>query len=97
MPLAVLRKLRDMVTAGAMVVGPKPIESPSLSDDAAEFATIANQLWGGTTGKGKVLTGSLADALASLKVAADFGTRSRSPTLNWRSCTASGLTATSTG
>ena len=72
MPLAVLRKIRDMVNAGAVVVGPKPIESPSLSDDAAEFKTIADQLWGGTTGKGKVLTGSIADALASLKVAADF-------------------------
>ena len=34
MPLAVLRKIRDMVNAGAVVVGPKPIESPSLSDDA---------------------------------------------------------------
>jgi len=72
MPLAVLRKIRDMVNAGAVVVGPKPIDSPSLSDDAAEFKTIADQLWGGTTGKGKVLTGSIADALASLKVAADF-------------------------
>ena len=72
MPLAVLRKIRDMVNAGAVVVGPKPIESPSLSDDAAEFKTMADQLWGGTTGKGKVLTGSIADALASLKVAADF-------------------------
>ena len=72
MPLAVLRKIRDMVNAGAIVVGPKPIESPSLSDDAAEFKTIADQLWGGTTGKGKVLTGSIKDALASLTVAADF-------------------------
>jgi hypothetical protein len=72
MPLAVLRKIRDMVNAGAVVVGPKPIESPSLSDDAAEFKTVVDQLWGGTTGKGKVLTGSIADVLASLKVAADF-------------------------
>jgi hypothetical protein len=72
MPLAVLRKIRDMVNAGAVVVRPKPTGSPSLSDDAAEFKTIADQLWGGTTGKGKVLTGSNADALASLKVAADF-------------------------
>jgi hypothetical protein len=72
MPLAVLRKIRDMVNAGAVVVGPKPLDSPSLSDDAAAFKTMADQLWGGTTGKGKVLTGSIADALASLKVAADF-------------------------
>jgi hypothetical protein len=72
MPLGVLRKIRDMVIAGAVVVGPKPIDSPSQSDDAAEFKTIADQLWGGTTGKGKVLTGSIAEALALMKVAADF-------------------------
>ena len=73
MPLAVLRKIRDLVQAGAVVVGPKPIESPSLSDSQDEFQTIAGQLWGGTTGKGKVFgAGNIADALASLKVAADF-------------------------
>jgi len=73
MPLAVLRKIRDMVNAGGIVVGPRPIESPSLLDSQEEFQTIAGQLWGGTTGNGKVLgTGSIADALASLKVAADF-------------------------
>ena len=54
MPLAVLRKIRDLVNAGAVVVGPKPIDSPSLSDDQAEFQTIADQLWGSGTGKGKV-------------------------------------------
>ena len=73
MPLAVLRKIRDMVNAGAVVVGPKPIESPSLSDDQAEFKTIADRLWGGNTGKGKVFgSGSIADALASIKAPADF-------------------------
>ncbi len=73
MPLAVLRKIRDMVNAGAVVVGPKPIESPSLSDDQSEFQTIAGQLWGGGTGKGKVFgTGTIGEALASLKAAPDF-------------------------
>ena len=36
MSLSVLRKIRDLVDAGASVVGPKPIDSPSLSDDQAE-------------------------------------------------------------
>jgi hypothetical protein len=73
MPLAVLRKIRDMVNAGAVVVGPKPIDSPSLSDNQAEFKSIADQLWGGSTGKGKVFgTGSIGDALASIQVPADF-------------------------
>jgi hypothetical protein len=73
MLLAVLRKIRDMVTAGAVVVGLEPIDSPSLADDQAEFKTIARNLWGATTGKGKVFgNGTIAEALASLKVAADF-------------------------
>ena len=73
MPLTVLRKIRDLVHAGATVVGPKPIDSPSLHDDPAEFRSIADRLWSGPTGKGKVIgSGTIADALASLKVAADF-------------------------
>ena len=72
MPLAVLRKIRDLVNAGAVVVGPKPIDSPSLMDDQAQFKMIANQLWGDST-KGKVFgSGTIADALKSLKVEADF-------------------------
>jgi hypothetical protein len=73
MPLAVLRKIREMVNAGAVVVGPKPIDSPSLADDQAEFNTIAGELWGGSSGGGKVFgEGSIADALASLHVTPDF-------------------------
>jgi len=73
MPLAVLRKIRDLVEAGAVVVGPKPIDSPSLSDDQAQFRTIADQLWAGSAGKGKVFgSGTIGDALNALKVAADF-------------------------
>ena len=37
MSLGVLRKIRDLVKAGAVVVGPKPVESPSLADNQAEF------------------------------------------------------------
>ena len=71
MPLPVLRKIRDMVTVGAVLVGPKPLDSPSLHDDQAEFQSILGQLWGGQTGKGKVFgTGTLADAMASLGTAA---------------------------
>jgi hypothetical protein len=74
MPLAVLRKIRDMVKAGAVVVGAKPVDSPSLSDDQAEFQAIADQLWsGGAFGKGKLFgTVGIAGALASLKLASDF-------------------------
>jgi len=69
MTLAVLRKLRDLVAAGAVVVGPKPIESPSEADNQAEFRTLADSLWG--KGKGKIQEGrTLEQALAG--VARDY-------------------------
>ena len=71
--LSVLRKIRDLVNAGAVVVGPKPVGSPSQADDQAEFKTLADQLWGPGIGKGKVYgTQTSAEVMASLKVAPDF-------------------------
>jgi len=73
MPLAVLRKIRDMVAAGAAVAGPKPLDSPSLQDNQAEFQRTADLLWGGGGGKGKVFgSGTIADAMAALQVTPDF-------------------------
>jgi hypothetical protein len=73
MPLPVLRKIRDLVLAGAVVVGAKPAESPSLADNQSEFKRIVDGLWGGVIGKGKVFgTGTIAEALAALKVHPDF-------------------------
>ena len=77
MSLPVLRRIRDLVQAGAVVAGPKPTDTPSLSDDPKEFQSIADQLWGSgggnTAGKGKVYGDQkLADVLASLHVAPDF-------------------------
>jgi hypothetical protein len=78
LPLNVLKKIRQLVNAGAVVVGPKPTDSPSNSDDQAEFTSIADQLWGpgkGThkVGKGQVFAGrSAADALRALEVSPDF-------------------------
>jgi hypothetical protein len=73
MSLAVLRKIRDLVDAGAAVVGPKPIDSPSLADDQAEFRSIAEELWGPGIGKGKVYGGqTTAQALSALGVPPDF-------------------------
>ncbi|WP_321474308.1 glycosyl hydrolase [uncultured Paludibaculum sp.] len=78
MSLPVLRKIRDLVQAGATVVGPKPESTPSLSDNASEFRTLVDQLWGSgsgerAVGKGKVYAGqSIAAALEALKVSADF-------------------------
>ncbi|MDF7819318.1 glycosyl hydrolase [Runella sp. MFBS21] len=45
MTLPVLKKLRDLVKAGAKVIGAKPVKSPSLTDNATEFQSIANEIW----------------------------------------------------
>jgi len=78
MTLPVLKKIRDMVNAGAVVVGNKPLETPSLTDDPADFNTIVNELWANAegeniVGKGKVLGGtSLKDALDGMNISPDF-------------------------
>jgi hypothetical protein len=71
MSLPVLRKIRDLVVAGATVVGSKPTDTPSLADDQNEFNAIVAQIWGGT-GTGKVDTRNLGDVLGSLNVEPDF-------------------------
>jgi hypothetical protein len=75
--LPVLRKIRDMVREGAIVLGTKPIESPSLSDSQTEFQSIADEVWGPASehvyGSGKVYTGwTAADVLKELQLAPDF-------------------------
>ena len=46
MTLPVLKKIRDLVKAGAKVAGIKPEKSPSLSDNQTEFQAIVNEIWG---------------------------------------------------
>jgi hypothetical protein len=78
MSLPVLRKIRDLVSAGAVVVGSKPLDTPSLGDDASEFDRIANDLWGSSpaereSGRGKVYgKGQLVEVLTSRGIAPDF-------------------------
>jgi hypothetical protein len=77
MSLPVLKKIRDLVQAGAIVVGQRPTGTPSLSDDSKEFETIANQLWGSASGN-SVATGrvygdkNLGDVLTTIGVTPDF-------------------------
>jgi hypothetical protein len=83
---ATLQKVRGLVEAGAVVVGPKPVKSPSLSGYPAcdeEVRRIADAVWGdadGKTvmehpfGKGRVIWGRpLAAVLTSLELFPDFG------------------------
>ena len=84
--LAAARKLRTLVEAGAVVLGPvKPVGSPSLADGAAgdaEVRRIADELWGSgplrgagerKTGRGKMVWGQApAETLAVLRIPRDF-------------------------
>jgi hypothetical protein len=71
MSVPVLRKLRDLVRAGATVAGVKPVSTPSLSDDPQEFQRLVSEIWNGKNPNvsiGKTLGG----VLSSLQVAPDF-------------------------
>ncbi len=80
-----LRKLRDLVADGATIVGPRPTQSPSLSDFPradAEVDQLARELWGDCDGervrqrrfgRGRVAWGiAPRDVLEGAGVPADF-------------------------
>jgi hypothetical protein len=79
MSLPVLRAIHHLVLDGGVVAGPKPTDDPSLADDQAEFARLADELFGNGTGfhavgKGRVYAGQTpAQAFAALGEAPDFG------------------------
>lgn len=74
----VLKKLRALAEAGAVIVGKRPVDSPSLADTPADFAAAADALFGKeagvhSVGQGKVFpSGSLAEAFAALNLAPDL-------------------------
>ena len=84
MTLPVLRKIRDLVAAGATIVGPKPVKSPSLvgyPNVDAEVQSLASEVWGDLdgimrnrhySGKGQVIWGlPLANVMTSLPLPKD--------------------------
>lgn len=77
MTLPVLRRIADLASSGATIVGHAPTGSPSLADDKVEYAKLVAQLWSGqpTTqvGKGRVVAGTDVEAaLRQIGVAPDF-------------------------
>ncbi len=85
MPVEVARKLRNLVAAGATLVGPKPQSDPGLKNYPkcdAEIKKIADEVWGNCDGvtvtqktfrKGRVIWGkSLRDVLQSEGIVPDF-------------------------
>lgn len=70
--LSTAKKLKELVLAGAVILGDKPQDSPSLMDDENDLkilAAIADELWGNTKegvkqiGKGKVYWGKSLEAV----------------------------------
>lgn len=45
MTLPTLRRIVELASAGVTIVGNRPLASPSLADDEAEFAQLVEQLW----------------------------------------------------
>jgi hypothetical protein len=75
MSLPVLRKIHELVSQGAVVVGVRPTDTPSLADDAAEFQKLADEIWAPGPGslRGKVYgSDNLTAALQEMKVEPDF-------------------------
>jgi hypothetical protein len=77
---AVAQKLKSLVSAGALVAGPKPLSSPSLQNFPgadAEVAAIGREVWGdnaaseNTFGKGRVFA-KTEQALDACKLGPDF-------------------------
>ena len=87
MSLPVLRKIRDLVQAGAIICGAKPTDTPSLADDQNEFHQIADQLWGSGDGasvsKGRVYgKQTLSETLNAIHVAPDLAYTHPEPDTN---------------
>lgn len=83
MTVPILTRIRDLVRAGAAVVGAPPKATPGLTDYPkadAQLAELVAELWGSTSsageravGKGKVFGGmSAEEAMDKLDVQADF-------------------------
>jgi hypothetical protein len=82
--LTALRKIKTLVTNGAVVVGPKPEDMISLSNrqkSMEEFRRLTGELWGNSiatagvhkVGKGKVVWGQSArNVLAAMNIQPDF-------------------------
>jgi hypothetical protein len=90
---ALVRKIKQLVAAGATVLGPRPTASPSLSNFPKcdeEVAGLAAEIWGDCDGKivtehalgsGRVIWGQAVEAvLAGLQTPADFSSTVK---LNW--------------
>ncbi len=69
MTLPTLRRIAALAEAGAVIVGRKPVASPSLQDDPAVFAALADTVWAMPSVVG---SGDIVAALTARGVVPDF-------------------------
>ncbi len=76
MTLPVLRKIGELVEEGAVLVGERPMDSPSLTDDETAFQREADQLWGkngaGLTRRWQILGRESPDGSGARRVGRGF-------------------------
>ncbi|MEW6998382.1 glycosyl hydrolase [Colwelliaceae bacterium BS250] len=91
MSFAVLKKIQQLLLEGATIVSPRPLFSPSLSDEtfATAYQSLVNKLWGSIdgklitenkVGKGRLIFGKTAQqSLAAVNSRPDFQFTSSNP------------------
>lgn len=72
MSLSVLRKIAELVKAGAAISGTITESSPSLADDGAEFQKLVNEIWHTTNSRVFGPDKKISQALQALQVTPDF-------------------------
>ena len=76
MTLSTLKRIAEMVDGGAALIGEKPKASPSLVDQASEFASVADKLWANPR---VIATSNVEAGMATLGVAPDFNYTGAAP------------------
>jgi hypothetical protein len=87
MEFSTLKRVAQLVNAGAVVYGPKPLEMLSLTDvknNVAAFHQLVNEVWGNGSenayGKGRVISGKpLEQVLNEMQVIPDLTTNTKDP------------------
>lgn len=87
MEFSTLKRIAELVKAGAVVYGPKPLEMLSVTDiknEVAAFKQLAGEVWGKTCensyGKGKMFSGKpLVEVIKQLNVIPDLTTNTQDP------------------
>lgn len=87
MEFSTLQRIAELVKAGAVVYGPKPLEMLSLTEaknDSIAFKQLVDAVWGTTTannyGKGKMISGEPLDkVIRELNVTPDLTTNTQNP------------------